>query len=165
MTSWPLTDGQTNPVRPASKRPNTAQPASGHANSVQHGSSQSNPGRPGSARSDQTHPAGHEAGNSQAYFSSRPPLPDPTLTAPSVAARTGGYLAIVSRRGARQVPTHSGMLRRRLMINASKFLLPAAAVLLLSSIAPWPQLNTGADRARSMKATAPRRRATGISKH
>jgi lipopolysaccharide export system protein LptC len=70
------------------------------------------------------------------------------MTAPSAAARTGGYLAIVSRRGARHVPTHSGMLRRRLMINASKFVLPAAAVLLLSSIALWPEFNTQSDRTR-----------------
>jgi lipopolysaccharide export system protein LptC len=68
-------------------------------------------------------------------------------TAPP-AARTGGYLEVVSRRGARQVPTPSWMQRRRLMINASKFALPAAAVLLLSSIALWPELDRGADRTR-----------------
>lgn len=67
---------------------------------------------------------------------------------PSVVARTGGYLAIVSRRGARHMPTHGGLLRRRLMINASKFLLPAAAVLLLSSIALWPELSADSDRER-----------------
>jgi len=78
----------------------------------------------------------------------QPAVSGPPVMAPSAAARTGGYLAIVSRRGARHVPTHSGMLRRRLMINASKFVLPAAAVLLLSSIALWPELNRGHDRTR-----------------
>jgi lipopolysaccharide export system protein LptC len=78
----------------------------------------------------------------------RPILTGPSVTAPPSSTRTGGYLAIVSRRGVRQVPTHGGMLRRRLMINASKFVLPAVAVLLLSSIALWPELNTSADRAR-----------------
>jgi len=54
----------------------------------------------------------------------------------------------VSRRGARRVPTHGGLLRRRLMINASKFLLPAAAVLLLASIALWPELHRAGDTMR-----------------
>jgi lipopolysaccharide export system protein LptC len=40
------------------------------------------------------------------------------------------------------------MQRRRLMINASKFVLPAAAVLLLSSMALWPELNNMTDRTR-----------------
>jgi lipopolysaccharide export system protein LptC len=61
---------------------------------------------------------------------------------------TGGYLAVASRRGARQVPTHSGLLRRRLMINASKLVLPAIALLLLSSIALWPEFDTKSDRTR-----------------
>jgi lipopolysaccharide export system protein LptC len=65
---------------------------------------------------------------------------------PSEAGRTGGYLAIESRRVARPVLTRGGLLRRRLMINASKFVLPAAAIVLLSSIALWPEL--GADRTR-----------------
>ncbi len=70
------------------------------------------------------------------------------MSGAAVEARTGGYLEVASRRGARHVPTHSGLQRRRLMITASKFLLPAAAVLLLSSIALWPELHTEADRAR-----------------
>jgi lipopolysaccharide export system protein LptC len=69
-------------------------------------------------------------------------------TSPSNVSRTGGYLSIVSRRVARRVPTRGGLLRRRLMINASKFLLPAAALLLLSSIALWPEFNRAADGAR-----------------
>lgn len=69
---------------------------------------------------------------------------------PSATGRTGGYLAIVSRRGARHVPTRGGLLRRRLLINASKFLLPAAALLLLSSIALWPEFHRATDTARIM---------------
>ena len=46
--------------------------------------------------------------------------------------------------------TPGGMLRRRLMINASKFMLPAAAVLLLSLIALWPELDLATDSARIM---------------
>lgn len=137
MSYWPLTEGQEqdNPVRPASRRPNGAQSGPGQASSG-HG----NPLPSGSAVSSQAHSAGQ--GNSRKYFSGRPTLPVPPGTAPSLVARTGGYLAIVSRRGARQVPTHSGLLRRRLMINTSKFLLPAAAALLLSTIALWPELST-----------------------
>jgi lipopolysaccharide export system protein LptC len=90
-----------------------------------------------------------QTANEQANPAPRQPtVSGPPVMAPSAAARTGGYLAIVSRRGARHVPTHSGMLRRRLMINASKFVLPAAAVLLLSSIALWPELRIESDRTR-----------------
>jgi lipopolysaccharide export system protein LptC len=64
------------------------------------------------------------------------------------ATRTGGYLSIVSRRGLRRVPTAGGIARRRWLINASKFLLPAAAVLLLASIALWPEFNRVTDKAR-----------------
>jgi lipopolysaccharide export system protein LptC len=63
-------------------------------------------------------------------------------------ARTGGYLAVVSRRSARLVPTRGRLIRRRRVISASKFLLPAAALLLLSSIALWPELERATDSAR-----------------
>jgi lipopolysaccharide export system protein LptC len=62
--------------------------------------------------------------------------------------RTGGYLAVVSRRGARQVPTAGGLMRRRWFINTSKFLLPTAALLLLASIALWPEYERASDKAR-----------------
>jgi lipopolysaccharide export system protein LptC len=39
-------------------------------------------------------------------------------------------------------------MRRRWLINTSKFVLPAAAVLLLSSIALWPEFHRAADGAR-----------------
>src|SRR5690349_9418425 len=60
-------------------------------------------------------------------------------TAEPTTSRTGGYLAVVSRKVARRVPTRGVLQRRRLLINASKFLLPAIALLLLSSIALWPE--------------------------
>ena len=153
MTSWPLSEAQTtneqaNPPRPGSRRPNAAQPGPEHANPVHSGSSQPNLGPATSGLSYQAQPTGHNQGNLRKNSSTRANPPGPPVTAPSVAARTGGYLAIVSRRGARHVPTHSGLLRRRQMINASKFLLPAAAALLLLSIALWPEFNTVTDRAR-----------------
>ena len=75
-------------------------------------------------------------------------LPEVIEDEPAEVGRTGGYLAVVSRRGKRHIPTPGGLLRRRWMINASKFFLPAAAVLLLASIALWPEFNDAADKAR-----------------
>jgi lipopolysaccharide export system protein LptC len=69
-------------------------------------------------------------------------------TGKSDTGRTGGYLAIVSRRGARRVPTPGGLARRRWLITASKFLLPAAALLLLASVALWPEFNRATNEAR-----------------
>jgi len=46
------------------------------------------------------------------------------------------------------VPTAGGIARRRWLINASKFLLPSAAALLLASIALWPEFNLATDKAR-----------------
>ncbi len=46
------------------------------------------------------------------------------------------------------MPTRAGLLRRRIMITLSKFMLPAGALLLLSSIALWPELNRAGDTAR-----------------
>jgi lipopolysaccharide export system protein LptC len=62
--------------------------------------------------------------------------------------RTGGYLAVVSRRSARRVPTPGGLARRRWLITATKYLLPAASLLLLTSVAMWPELDRAADHAR-----------------
>jgi lipopolysaccharide export system protein LptC len=95
------------------------------------------PRRPKAAPVSQPQPAGPTPIQQQ-------PLPMAQAAEP---ARTGGYLEVESRRGARHVPTRGGILRRRLMIRSSKFFLPAAAVLLLSLIALWPELNT-TDRAR-----------------
>jgi len=77
-------------------------------------------------------------------------LPGMPSTVPPEASRTGGYLDVISRRGARRVPTRGGLLRRRLMINTSKFFLPAAALLLLSSIALWPEFHRASDTVRGV---------------
>ena len=64
------------------------------------------------------------------------------------AGRTGGYLAIESRSRARRVPTPGGLARRRWTINTTKFLLPAGALLLLASLALWPEFDNAKDNAR-----------------
>lgn len=46
------------------------------------------------------------------------------------------------------MPTHLGLVRRRLMINTSKLVLPAAAILLLSAVAFWPEFKPLNDRTR-----------------
>jgi len=71
-----------------------------------------------------------------------------STNAPPVLGRTGGYLAVESRRGARRLPTRGGLIRRRWYINTSKLLLPVAALLLLASTALWPEFNKAADQAR-----------------
>ena len=73
----------------------------------------------------------------------------PSLTAePTPAGRTGGYLTIEGRSRPRRVPSRGGLLRRRWAIAATKILLPAAALLLLASVALWPELEGVSDRAR-----------------
>ena len=64
------------------------------------------------------------------------------------SGRTGGYLTIESRSRARRPPTPGGLARRRWTINATKFLLPAAAALLLASLALWPEFDRATDKAR-----------------
>ncbi len=101
---------------------------------------------------DQRYPDGLKPGNASADIggnfsgtvSRGPVLSERTTPEPT---RTGGYLAIERRGGARRVPTRDGLLRRRLMINTSKFVLPAVALLLLSSIALWPEFNRVAGKA------------------
>jgi lipopolysaccharide export system protein LptC len=75
------------------------------------------------------------------------PAGDPSGTAPP--RRTGGYLAIERRRpGDRAMPSAGGLVRRRWLITLSKFLLPAGALVLLSTIALWPELDKATERAR-----------------
>jgi lipopolysaccharide export system protein LptC len=152
MTYWPLTEGQTaneqaDPARPPSRRRNAEQSGQAHSSPVLSGFSEPDPGPVDPALTYQAQKAGPHPRKPRENGPAQPTVSGPPELAPA-AARTGGYLAIVSRRGARHVPTHTGMLRRRLMINASKFVLPAAAVLLLSSIALWPELRIESDRTR-----------------
>ena len=74
--------------------------------------------------------------------------PGPAKDTPNEIGRTGGYLAVVSRKETRSLPTPGGLLRRRWMVNTMKFVLPAAAVVLLASIALWPEFNDVTDKAR-----------------
>ena len=62
--------------------------------------------------------------------------------------RAGGYLSVARRGAAARPPSPGGLARRRWAINAAKFALPAAAVLLLASIAVWPELERATDKAR-----------------
>lgn len=48
----------------------------------------------------------------------------------------------------RRAPTPGQMLRRRLAVGALKWLLPAAAVVLLAAIALWPEFDRSEDRGR-----------------
>ena len=48
----------------------------------------------------------------------------------------------------RRTYSHGSLLRRRWLIRAAKWLLPAAALALLSAIALWPELDRAEDRAR-----------------
>jgi hypothetical protein len=134
VTYWPLTESQSGkaPVEPVRSIPRRS-----NATPSNPGQARPSPAkffRKKSAPANSAQPTLVHAGQDQAISNQqrRPTLPGPSVTAPPSSTRTGGYLAIVSRRGARHVPTHDGLLRRRLMINASKFVLPAVAVLLLS---------------------------------
>lgn len=48
----------------------------------------------------------------------------------------------------RQAPTASRIARRRVMVNLTKWLLPVAALLLLSSVALWPEIVRVRDQGR-----------------
>jgi lipopolysaccharide export system protein LptC len=57
------------------------------------------------------------------------------------------YLAATSTR-IRQPPTADRLLRRRWTINLTKFLLPAAALSLLTTVALWPEMKRATEQAR-----------------
>jgi lipopolysaccharide export system protein LptC len=65
-----------------------------------------------------------------------------------VVIRTGGYLEIERRGGVRRVPTAGGLTRRRWAITTTKFLLPAVSLMLLGTIALWPEYERATDTAR-----------------
>ena len=71
------------------------------------------------------------------------PLPvrsAPAPARPATARRAAGRI--------RQPPKTGGLARRRLVINCTKWLLPAAALLLLATIALWPEIERLRDSAR-----------------
>ncbi|MBS0561813.1 MAG: LPS export ABC transporter periplasmic protein LptC [Proteobacteria bacterium] len=49
---------------------------------------------------------------------------------------------------ARRPPTRGGLLRRRVLITVTKFLLPTAALALLATIALWPEFDRATNEAR-----------------
>ena len=62
--------------------------------------------------------------------------------------RTGGYLTVRGKNGPRRVPAPAALARRRWFINATKFVLPMASLLLLSTIALWPEFEHATEKAR-----------------
>jgi lipopolysaccharide export system protein LptC len=62
--------------------------------------------------------------------------------------RVGSHLVEAAAARMRRAPTPGGLARRRLMITLTKWLLPAAALALLATIAIWPELDRATDSAR-----------------
>ncbi|HXT82469.1 MAG TPA: LPS export ABC transporter periplasmic protein LptC [Acetobacteraceae bacterium] len=62
--------------------------------------------------------------------------------------RTGAYLLAATAARIRMPPTAGRIARRRWLITCTKWLLPAAALALLGTIALWPELDHTADQAR-----------------
>lgn len=62
--------------------------------------------------------------------------------------RPGHHLVSAAASRVRRSPTTSGIARRRLVITLTKWLLPAIALLLLASIAVWPEIERATDTAR-----------------
>jgi lipopolysaccharide export system protein LptC len=63
------------------------------------------------------------------------------------AHRTGGYLLGAAGARGRRLPTPGRIARRRFVINVTKWLLPLAAMGLLSMIALWPEIDTATTKA------------------
>jgi lipopolysaccharide export system protein LptC len=66
----------------------------------------------------------------------------------SAQRRPGERLIAAASARVRRPPTPGGLARRRLVINLTKWLLPAAALMLLATIALWPELGRLRDAAR-----------------
>ena len=62
--------------------------------------------------------------------------------------RPGRHLVAAAATRVRHSPTSSGIARRRLVITLTKWLLPAIALMLLASIAVWPEIERATDTAR-----------------
>lgn len=69
------------------------------------------------------------------------------ITMSSTPHRTGDYLLNPPARE-RRPPTPGGIARRRFMITVTKWLLPAVALVLLASIALWPEIEAATSGAR-----------------
>jgi lipopolysaccharide export system protein LptC len=64
------------------------------------------------------------------------------------ARRPGQHLVAAAASRVRILPSPGGLARRRIVITLTKWLLPACALLLLASIALWPQIQRAKDTAR-----------------
>jgi lipopolysaccharide export system protein LptC len=70
------------------------------------------------------------------------------LPARNTPRRPGQRLAAAAAQHVRKPPSPGRLARRRFAINLTKWLLPAGALLLLSSMALWPELNRLRDQER-----------------
>jgi lipopolysaccharide export system protein LptC len=62
--------------------------------------------------------------------------------------RPGQHLVAAAAARVRVLPSPGGLARRRIAITLTKWMLPAGALLLLASIALWPQIQRAKDSAR-----------------
>lgn len=76
------------------------------------------------------------------------PGPNWTPSRPAGPARTGGYLSVRGLKSPRRVPGPGALARRRWLITAAKFALPVIALLLLSTIALWPEIENAKEKTR-----------------
>ena len=67
---------------------------------------------------------------------------------PTSPRRPGQHLISAAASRVRRPPTPAGIARRRFLVNATKVLLPVAALALLGAIALWPELDRAADQSR-----------------
>lgn len=72
----------------------------------------------------------------------------PMTAHPGNPQRPEAYLTAAARR-IHLIPTPGRLARRRVAISLTKWLLPLVAVLLLSSIALWPEFRNASERARA----------------
>jgi lipopolysaccharide export system protein LptC len=77
-----------------------------------------------------------------------PPMDPRMAPAEHRAGRTGGYLIPSGTARVRSPPTATRIARRRILINLTKWLLPLAAMVLLATIALWPELDRATAKAR-----------------
>jgi lipopolysaccharide export system protein LptC len=73
---------------------------------------------------------------------------EPIASRSGPSRRPGQHLVAAAAARVRQLPSPGGLARRRIVITLTKWLLPAFALLLLASIALWPQLDRATDAAR-----------------
>jgi lipopolysaccharide export system protein LptC len=73
---------------------------------------------------------------------------DPLPARSGPVRRPGQRLAAAAAGRVRPLPNPDGLARRRIVITLTKWLLPAAALLLLATVALWPQLDRARDTAR-----------------